>query len=271
MSNLTVEEQIAQIRQFTGADRRAYFSIASIFPLPLRQVRPYFQPMPIYDLAAVPRGTPPSVVVVGNQIQLEQQPVVGGTRQVTVFAHEVANDLMDHWTRSMPAAGADDSGVVGHPGIWICKGDKPTRDEIDLATASQGVFFRRQIAMADELQANEKRRKDITKLMRIAADWMNVEGRAWQLVLTPDTLTACKWCKTSIAGDSVVCPQCSRVVNDAAYADMTARQEALLENARRRINPAFTAPPSGEEAKPIAPPILSKAGQAATAAAAAQS
>lgn len=236
-------EELDELRERGTQGRRLFYTICSIYPWELVQERPQFQPKPIYRLAAVKRGEAPSYVTFGDQQQMEGLPgSLTGRRTVTIFAHELAADLMDHYTKHGLLCGED-----AHPGVWICAGDEPTADEIAEAERVQANYFSRLVAQADEIYVDEKRRQILNSapIFKIAAEWLRIEGRPWQQAISSNTFIKCPWCKKSIEGDSIVCAHCTNVVNAEAYA----KRKADIDRHLKATEPAAATP------RPVAPPV----------------
>jgi len=147
-------------------------TIASIFPLPLKEVRPLYQPENTFALEAALPGEV-KYLVVGDAQQPEYRGY-GRTTPETITALEIAKDLVKCWTQNF--SGVDSN--VARPGVIILRGKTIEPDEMKLLNDLQNEFARRMVVEADKFETDGRRDK-ITNKHRVLADWIGVKGKPW--------------------------------------------------------------------------------------------
>ncbi len=203
-----------------------------------------------FETPAVARGAKPFLLEVRDHIQLERLPYIvgGGQFPRQIFGEHIAADLITHWT----------SGALGmtgdcHPGFWIVRDTLPVLDETgtpikdafgvvqtrpataeeksamwdeDLAreTAAQARWGDLLIQEGDVLAGDEnpQMRRLISHSMRTAAKYYG-RDREWLMELKDSDAKTCPFCFKSIDARVVKCPHCSEIVDQAAYARLTAK------------------------------------------------
>jgi hypothetical protein len=198
--------------------------IASVYPIARRIVRERRHPVNTFEVAACPKGAPPTLLVIGSNYESEKVPLQERTVDQEITAMETAEDFIRSVTTNQPYITAD-----AHPGIWMCAGSTPTEEEIAFNTERQEAFFRNLVHAADDLEKNGKSIQ-ITDLMRTAAEWLNYRAD-WRHKATANDNKNCPFCTKLIPGVAVICPECHQVVDFDKWAEMEARKVAALRNA----------------------------------------
>lgn len=238
--------------------------VASIFFAPVKAERIYGG---VYELPAVPLGSSPVILTVGDRVQVEQGPYQLGSngrrsrRQHVVRGETIAHDIVNEWTQH----------GVGmtpqcRPGIWVVRERVPLVDangslqldadgialwreaeEIekdamwieDLAAAHAAdrtyanMLFMQGNAMADDprlipfISANTKLG---AKHYGLDAEWLR-DGAA--LHVKP-----CPYCTKVIPAAAIKCPKCTEVVDVEGYAALEVARQAALKVAKEAAKSA---------------------------------
>lgn len=218
----------------------------------------YFEPRdlerPLYGgsfhAPAVGRNEKPFLVEVRDHNQLERLPhiVGGGIFPRTIIGEHIAKDIVQHW-----ATGA--LGMTGdcHPGVWTVR-DTITLQDVDghpMRDAAGQVLTRpateeeKSAMWAEDLAENTKAQNKWADLLIGQGDTLANDpnpsmkllisdqsraacryrgrDRAWEQELLDSDAKSCPFCLKSLDIRAVVCQYCSNVVDQAAYAKLTAK------------------------------------------------
>lgn len=95
---------------------------------------------------------------------------------------------------------------------------KTLRQLVDEATADQVKWYKKLVALADNLwnHPNGKRPNQISDLQRHAAKRLGIIKEWVDKEITIEAVR-CKYCRAVIDGESIVCPNCRQVLNKAAF------------------------------------------------------
>lgn len=185
-------------------------TIASIFPLPLKESRPLYQPVNSYEMEAALPGEV-KYLVIGDAAQPEYRGY-GRTTPETITALEIAKDLVKCWTQNF--SGVDSN--VARPGVMILRGKTIEPDELELLNKVQNEFARAMVLEGDVFH-QEGRPDKISKKHRVLADWIGTKGRPWQEHLSNDSKVICPFCATPNAAFASKCVQCREVIDEERY------------------------------------------------------
>lgn len=187
-------------------------------------------------------------------------------------AYQIAQDFATH--HFIIGAARDANGVDGSPGVWHVgtvdtdvairirelttevqqmeteqrnpPGQAEIRQEINalesqrfgaevkLMTYKQGLFFEQWFKLA-ELLAVRNKPEQITDMSRIGAAWHGITGRSWQQEMAKEMMKPCPYCRALIDGLAVVCPICSKTVDQQRYAAMMAEEKRLIMEAEKEM------------------------------------
>ncbi len=224
--------------------------IASLYFMPTSMRRPLYGG--VYDIPAVPKGSPPIVYEIVDAIQPEKQPhILGGGRiPITIHARDIATDYVKANSRNGLGM-SEDCG----PAIWIVRDSIPmlnpdgtplldvekraqyrpaTEEEKaqmwaeDMATqtARQDRWCDWLISQGDILDADpeQKQRVWITPTMRVGAKYAGREG-GWvdRSAARADANKICQFCDKSTSARAPVCQHCNRVIDQSAYDKLIAK------------------------------------------------
>ncbi len=126
----------------------------------------------------------------------------GDIEPMPMPAEVIAPDLIRAWTQG--AIGAR-GGVI--PGIVLCAGDEPTKDEIAKANAMHEAYCRSAIKDGNDL-FNQGNQRNITEEHRRCAEWMEV-AVPWRVEMTRADMKACPSCAEQIASPALKCKYCN--------------------------------------------------------------
>mgnify|MGYP001558679359 CR=1 FL=1 len=207
-------------------------TIASIYPLERIEERPKYRGLP-YVLPAAPKGSV-SYLGVEDEIQQVRVPLTESTTiPQTVYARDIANDLLRCWTTNGRFMNPQ-----CHPGIWICAGDVATPEEVQSAMEVQTAYFHQEVDWADGMH-RDKKTQGINPGARMAATWLGLE-KEW---LHPTAVATCQFCGKPIPKNVPVCHQCGNVVNAVLFAELKRRGEAEVAEAMKNAQSPLAPPP----------------------------
>lgn len=191
--------------------------IASLYPAPFNAKRPGFSPQPSYEIKACTDLSKPETCEVLMQ---EERPYMGLDRTAyqTWPADQVADDLINSWSGG--ALGRhDNQGAI--PAIWRSEGAKKIngvwvipQEEIDFNRQQQEGVLNNLVLMARFLFNNKQ---DPFPVMRKAAEFLKIEGEAWQHDMTSDARFNCPYCKAVNQRGAAVCQNCNNIIDQAQY------------------------------------------------------
>lgn len=204
-------------------------TIASIFPLELVESRKFFPANKfVIPASDEKRGYAPTILTVRNQWEWEKVPLRDASIRKLVPVEEIAADLMNKWTESMPHC------TTGcHPGIWVCRdaegsyADTYREEEVKAARAAQEAYARVWMQIADTLHFESKGRL-ITEISKELAKWMGVP-KPWLNPITTESFKPCTYCTEVIPGTAIICPKCQQVVDVEAWAAREATKQAAID------------------------------------------
>ncbi len=195
--------------------------IASLYPSRMTAKRAGFSPQPTYEIAQPSDLFTPALCVVQQQTE---RPYMGYERALPRKweAEDVAADLVQEWSSGLPGSGADEAGA--RPAVWVSEGAKPggngdwiiPQEEIEHFRRRQDAILRNLIHQARWFHS-QKQESSILPVMRIAAEWLNIEGEEWQRRLTSDATFKCRFCKGTLEAGAVVCIHCKEIVDRKGY------------------------------------------------------
>ena len=209
---------------------------------------------PIYGgffrLPAVPRESPPFLILIHDHTQWEPQPFISGGKSIPrlVMGEHIARDIYEH-TATMGMGMSVDCG----PGIWVVRDSVPWVNEENIEQPSwrpasdeekQEMFnedltnaiLRQQrygqflISQGDGYDKNPKERILITNRMRAAVRYYDRE-REWLQTMKDGDLKLCAYCMKSIDARAIKCPSCNEIVDAAKHAVMLAQRKRLEKEA----------------------------------------
>lgn len=122
---------------------------------------------------------------------------LGDSRRLpfTISAREIAEDLLQD---------------LHDHGIFVCKGARPTSDELTTATERRDAYYHRLIGEGDTLWARGHSFREISDLHRRAAMTLGVE-REWAYV--PMRLSDCPACGEKVKSGVAVCRHCHAILD----------------------------------------------------------
>lgn len=183
--------------------------IASMCPWPISITRPLFAREKFYEIDVVPKGEPPKLLVIEDNVQWERRLSTQPPIPTTIAAQEIADDFIKHTSTQGPHMSPN-----AGPPVWQCAGEQPSAEEIAEYSERFGRYCNAVVEEADEL---ERRRGNgepmvprVTQRMRDCARYMGYE-RNWLSVMKTDTTKRCVFCTTVIPALTVKCPQCGEV------------------------------------------------------------
>lgn len=216
--------------------------IASLYFLPLSARRAYHTDP--YTIPAVPRDGKPFLLTVADCYQTEKDVVHNRIEKKTVLGEEIAPCLLREWCKSNPEM-SDDCG----PAVWIVRdsiplfeeyrdpltGETKSRPKLDAdnkqvfrpatpeeassmfaedrraAEARQAAWAEHCIAKGDVLALNPKIvEKNLIPDYCFASAKFLGQTPKWTHRMTDTSVVPCRFCKTMISSEAIVCPQCGR-------------------------------------------------------------
>lgn len=140
------------------------------------------------------------------------------TIRVPVSPKEIANSVVNDYRRD--SLEVSDGAM---PGLFCVEGDfSPNTNEAHEELLSQAVgqhtnWTQRLIRMGDSNWNVKKDHRQITDIIRSAADYLHVQ-REWNSKMRPDDFSKCPACRTLIDSEAAICAHCGAVV-DATKAE----------------------------------------------------
>lgn len=125
-----------------------------------------------------------------------------GHKYEVIDARDIAEDLVLNWAGRMVGT---ESGLG--PGVFVCVGDSPTKEELENARESQELYFE-DLIQAAERAFRAAKYDEITDLHRKAAVWMGKEAVEWLRPIRREAQKDCPLCHVRIPLAAVVCPNC---------------------------------------------------------------
>ncbi|HEY6443584.1 MAG TPA: zinc ribbon domain-containing protein [Candidatus Acidoferrales bacterium] len=122
---------------------------------------------------------------------------LGDSRRLpfTISAREIAEDLLQD---------------LHDHGIFVCKGPRPTSEELTAATERRDAYYHRLIGEGDTLWARGHSFREISDLHRRAAMTLGVE-REWAYV--PMRMSDCPACGEKVKSGVAVCRHCHAILD----------------------------------------------------------
>ncbi|HLZ90220.1 MAG TPA: hypothetical protein VKQ28_00795 [Candidatus Acidoferrum sp.] len=132
-----------------------------------------------------------------------------------VYATQIAEDLVRVMNANVPVGAITDDGeaVASFSGVFLCKGNTPTKTELAEAHAKLKLFYQGSVSMADALWEQHHNPIFIDAVMRRAARSLGLIDKPWLF----DTKTAekCPACAEQVKAGAVVCRHCGFVLDQA--------------------------------------------------------
>jgi hypothetical protein len=139
-----------------------------------------------------------SVMDVGEKHRTEQ----------AVGALDIAHDLV-RMINENAGGGADGKG--GYMGVFVCKGSKPTKEELAAAHEKMRAFAEHYVHIADDEYARFGRPAFIPDFARFCATYLKRE-KEWNV--DTSVYVACPGCQKGISPKAVRCPYCQAVIDE---------------------------------------------------------
>lgn len=150
----------------------------------------------------------------------------------------VADDLVNAWT------GHTVGEAFGGPGIFICteldvKNDagevitpatKPGPKELEVANKRQTSWLNWIVMEADGLWING-RRGEIKDQHRMAAEWLGYTNREWYKPAQQEIISNCPLCQAAVSNNPMICPNCKHIIDQERFYNW----ERLQEESRERL------------------------------------
>jgi len=221
------------VSKFSKDDlRRPSVTVASIYPLPLQERRP-FTPVGLFTLA------PAAIPYVEGEYKFIviphcSQSTYGG-ENVGVYPHPIypiviANDLKECWCDRVPLATPD-----ACPGVFVCEESKPSKLELSTAYKRQWNWGMKMVEEADAWHRDNKA-KYIQPIHRIMAQWLKISDKPW-LPEAHGERKACPACQSYIPAAAVVCPRCQTQIAEFPQELARLNQPAPPTSKREPLHP----------------------------------
>lgn len=125
-------------------------------------------------------------------------------------------------------AGINRAYSLNRMGVFIAKGEKPTREELAAANAEVDEECTRLVQQAREWSTDPQKKTGISvQVHHVAARRLNLQDESWMLAANPQGRKKCKMCGTMSDPDVLKCGNCNQYVFDqAGYAALMAEQKA---------------------------------------------
>lgn len=224
-------------------------TLISIWPMALREIRPRYEPVKVYEVPAAPFDGFVRLKITDQQ----ESDYIGGGRTIKVLvpAEELAQDLAKDFRRF--ACG--DSGAIG---VWVADENEPTDEEIlaspryKAAREEQDKIFRNLIIEARILKADPKTERAISEKHYVAAAYLNIEGEDWQNSnMKRAARKECPFCQKYVSADAFVCSGCHEIIDAEGYA----KQKTSIKSQIDALEQQATLPDNGGSAlRPSVPP-----------------
>ncbi len=119
---------------------------------------------------------------------------------------------------------------------------KTLRDLVDEAAKDQVKWYRKLVALADQLWShpNGKRPNQISDLQRHAARRLGLIKEWLDKEIVVEAIR-CKFCTAVVDGQAIVCPTCRNVLNTAAYKALTTEEKTDLPQVKDPPKPGASA------------------------------
>lgn len=113
-------------------------------------------------------------------------------------------------------------------GVFVAAGDKPTKEELDIANAELNEQFIRLVEQARDWSTDPIKKQGINAMVHhVAARKLNLSDEAWMIASNPQGRKKCKMCGAFSDPDVIKCGACKEYIFDhQAYAAMQKDQAA---------------------------------------------
>lgn len=213
--------------------------IASIYPGELEPVRRNYGPSrqstgkgaersTCFRLTPIVRGSKPGYCIIEVTDSFEdvidlsqiQNSTAGSVHKPKALkpvpVETIVADVLAIWT-----GGLFNVPQGAKPGIMQIAGTVPTQNELREMTLTQTLYFEYLFAEGERLD-QQKDWKDITGVMRLAAEWLG-HRRAWSHRAIAADSSPCPICTAMVPNAAYVCPSCGKVIR-ALPAELAALQ-----------------------------------------------
>jgi hypothetical protein len=169
----------------------------------------------VYHIPACPKGQTCSLLLItsrGDALDLGDNrrfPFMISAREI---ADDLLQDLQDH-------------------GVFVCKGARPSEEELTSATVRRDAFYHRLVQDGDTLWARGHSFREISDLHRRAAIALGIE-REWAYV--PVRMMECPVCGEKVKDGVAVCKHCHAILNEetaAKHGLITPKSQQSMLNA----------------------------------------
>ena len=177
-----------------------------------------------YVIEACPKGQDPTILIVNDAVENEYAGSPQGKRtyrQRAWTAQDIANDLVRQARSSLLATNPQFG-----PAVWICKGELPSKQEIDQNRNIQNLYFRALVQEARKFYAQNK--FDFIGAQHVmAGEYLGIEAHEnpWMHPEEEVPTKQCVFCRKDIHPLAIVCPFCQQTVDPIALRN----QKKLLE------------------------------------------
>lgn len=197
-------------------------TVISLLPIPLIERKPGLQPGE-YCIPAATNGKPGILNVVRAQF-----PVYIDENRPALIVPEPSDNVAESICRDYKVASDFYQPGLSEPGLFWVKEAWKLNDVISgrnemitvmlkEAAEKQHNWFKLQVEKADDLWGQYRMRRMISDIQRLAAVALGVE-RDWNLdTFIEKALSVCKFCRSAVAKEAIICPQCHGVLDVDAY------------------------------------------------------
>lgn len=147
---------------------------------------------------------------------------------------------------------------VGSPGVFICEGMQPTREELARAEARQANWARVLVLEAQDLWAAGQK-LDVSDLHRGAATWLGDTNYEWMRPPQDVKMVPCSMCGRLVENSVLACPYCENVMDYSRWVQIQL-QKAELQALLNKALAEKGLPPMQVAAPVAAPPPPPKKG-----------
>jgi len=133
--------------------------------------------------------------------------------------------------------GRDARYSLRHVGVFIAKGEKPTKEEIKEA---KNHLYKHCAEIVQDMRTmwdiDRKLAHDVMspKVHMTAARVLNLTDEPWMVQSNPQQSIRCPYCRTNIEPEAAICHNCKNITNPQEYANLKMRESQVIPTAAPR-------------------------------------
>jgi len=195
-------------------------TVVSLLPIPLCEHKPGLQPSE-YIIKAVKNPMRDCEVLWVSRARF---PVYIDEHRPALVVPEPSDRVAAAICRDYKTTVSGFESEVAEPGLFWLKDqykigeilngiDAKVTRALERARALQNEWFKRLVVQADDNWGKYRMRRMVSDIERLAAVALGME-KEWNIdTMVERALTVCKFCRSQVNNDAIVCPQCHGILN----------------------------------------------------------